>query len=275
VSSHPDFYTVTGAADGGSVITPSGSSLVARGGSISFEFSAKPGYVISRVLVDGSPIDFSSGRHVFSNVGSNHVIAVFSDDGSGTLRLTVDVTGGDGYPKYSVDSAPYSRLNRSVALSPGSDLGVSIDVADGYRLVGWKGDVEQSGAEVRISDVRSDVYLIAVLEPVGGGDGAGDGNWAAVNIILAVLATLTAAFVLYARKGFVEKDGERRSKAALALRVVALAVAVASIAVFFLTEDLSRNIGVFDEWTPLTAVLLAVVLALVAVSARLDRRPED
>ncbi|MDR3282728.1 MAG: hypothetical protein LBS92_03860, partial [Candidatus Methanoplasma sp.] len=97
VSSHPDFYTVTGAADGGSVITPSGSSLVARGGSISFEFSASRGYAIADVVVDGAsvPSAVASGSYTFSGVASSHVISV-------TSKLAVPASGdgtgngGDG-----------------------------------------------------------------------------------------------------------------------------------------------------------------------------------
>ncbi|MDR3206363.1 MAG: hypothetical protein LBT41_04635, partial [Candidatus Methanoplasma sp.] len=189
VLNHAESYTVTGSADSGSAITPSGSSSVARGGSITFEFSALPGNAITQVLVDGSPIDFSSGRYTFRGVSSNHSISVFSADASGTLLLTVDVEGGEGYPEYHVGSTPYSRFGRTASLSPGADLWVSIEIADGYEFVGWTGYVSQMEKEVHIGDLRTDATLTAHLRQISAADGEG----ASADLTLAAVAVLVAA----------------------------------------------------------------------------------
>jgi hypothetical protein len=73
-------FTVTASADSGSEITPSGSVVVASGGGMAFSFSAKPGYAIADVFVDGSsiPSAVAAGAYTFSNVDSNRSISVAS-----------------------------------------------------------------------------------------------------------------------------------------------------------------------------------------------------
>lgn len=49
-------YTITATAGTGGTITPSGTVTVQEGGSQTFQITANTGYVISQILVDGSPI---------------------------------------------------------------------------------------------------------------------------------------------------------------------------------------------------------------------------
>jgi hypothetical protein len=148
---------------------------------------------------------------------------------------------------------------------------VSVEVAEGYRLVGWSGDVTQSDEEVHISDVRSDVYLLAILEPVGAGDGGGD-TFAVLNLICAALAVLTGIAILVMGRGRRDKDGTgRRSKSAILARVASLIVGIASAIAFLVTEDTSLRAVATDEWSPLMAVLLIVAIALALASLRFDK----
>ena len=83
-----DTFTITATADAGSSIAPGGILRVERGNSITFSFSAKPGYQITAVYVDGTAVSsavLSSGKYTFTNVTGNHTIRVASqtDGGSG------------------------------------------------------------------------------------------------------------------------------------------------------------------------------------------------
>ncbi|MCL2510238.1 MAG: hypothetical protein FWF07_04070, partial [Methanomassiliicoccaceae archaeon] len=77
-------YYITATADGGSTIDPAGTVTVTSGGDRTFVFTAKPGYHITAVFVDGvalSDAELSSGKHTFRNVLSNHTIRVTSSTG--------------------------------------------------------------------------------------------------------------------------------------------------------------------------------------------------
>ncbi|MCL2509910.1 MAG: DUF1565 domain-containing protein, partial [Methanomassiliicoccaceae archaeon] len=80
-------------ADGGSEISPSGTVSVSTGNNARFTFSAKAGFEITAVLVDGKAIsagDLATGEYIFRAVVGDHTIEVVSkasggsSDGGGT-----------------------------------------------------------------------------------------------------------------------------------------------------------------------------------------------
>jgi len=89
----PVKYDITATADNGSTISPSGKLTVVAGGTITFEFSAKHGYVITSVYVDGVEISQKAGIYTFYGVSSNHTIAVISEADSG---IGGDIGSGGG-----------------------------------------------------------------------------------------------------------------------------------------------------------------------------------
>jgi|GEM_PF-1773359 len=104
-------YFITAIADTGSTISPAGVVTVPNGNNQLFTFSAKAGYVISGVWIDGVPLtqaEIQTGSYTFFDVKANHVIKVSStakgsggggDDGSGggdDGRGGDDERGGDG-----------------------------------------------------------------------------------------------------------------------------------------------------------------------------------
>jgi hypothetical protein len=73
--------SITATADSNSTISPSGTTIVQTRSSQTFTFSAKPGYYISSVTVDGvalSQAQINIGQYIFSNVIKNHIIDVRS-----------------------------------------------------------------------------------------------------------------------------------------------------------------------------------------------------
>jgi len=89
-------YYITASSDPNSVISPSGINTVSKGGSITFAFTAKDGYHISSVTVDGRPLSgdqIKRGNFTFSDVNSNHSINAISAAGPGPDKNN---GGGDG-----------------------------------------------------------------------------------------------------------------------------------------------------------------------------------
>ena len=204
-------YLITAAADDGSVIDPNGKVSVLEGDSKKFTFSAKSGYQIAAVYVDGIailPEDLESGEYAFSNITANHTIGVVSNSVGG---------GNNG--------------------SGGSNGGGDGEVSSG-----------------------------------GGSNGGnnGSGSWYALNLICAVLALFTGIIAVVAGRNSYGKDsGEKGSKPALMLRILALTIGLIAVAVFFLTEhgDLPA------APTLLMFILFLAALVLTMVSFRYDKAP--
>lgn len=68
-------YTITASAGSGGSISPSGTVTVSSGASKKFTFTAKSGYTVSNVTVDGTSKGALSS-YTFSNVKANHTISV-------------------------------------------------------------------------------------------------------------------------------------------------------------------------------------------------------
>ena len=72
-----DTFTITASAGSGGTIDPSGAVVVNCGSNQTFTIKANPGFMIFRILVDGSQITISNPftiTYTFSNVTSNHII---------------------------------------------------------------------------------------------------------------------------------------------------------------------------------------------------------
>jgi len=109
-------YFITASAGDGSTISPSGTVTVPYGENKTFLFSAKPGYQIKAVYVNGveiSSAELASGAYTFSNVMSNHTISVVSEieagsggdlggDGSDGTGSGPDVSGSDNLYIYGI-----------------------------------------------------------------------------------------------------------------------------------------------------------------------------
>ncbi|MDR2845952.1 MAG: hypothetical protein LBV63_01575, partial [Candidatus Methanoplasma sp.] len=278
VAAGSDGFTITATADSGSVIDPSGSVIVSSGGSIAFTFSANPGCVIVSVSVDGiNDTDaIASGFYIFSDVRSNHTIAVTSEPDSDMLHIIVDIVGGEGTAEYHVGpSSAYVRLTGDQAISRNADVYVTIDVADGYRFVKWTGEVNSTEVELHFPDVTHTVRLTAHLD--GTGTGAGDGGeWSPLNLIMAILALAAGVVALIGGRGRTkEGDGEHRSVVAFTLRIVSIVVGIISLIIFFLTEDWTQPVVPIDGWTLLMLILLIISAAIALISYHFDKDEEE
>jgi uncharacterized membrane protein YidH (DUF202 family) len=116
--------------------------------------------------------------------------------------------------------------------------------------------------------------------PMGGGEGSDIGNsngeWAVLNLICAILAIFTGIIaVIGGRNRFRKDDDEKKSRTALILRILTLAIGIISVIIFFLTEDWSLPVTPMDSWTLLMFILFLATLILAMSSFRFDRTPED
>jgi hypothetical protein len=110
------------------------------------------------------------------------------------------------------------------------------------------------------------------------------GNWALLNLICAAASLLWAAVLLsgllFAKHNRANNDGSGHASSGGFARtdkgrrfggqLVAIAIGGISLAVFFLTENLTLPVGWVDSWSPLMVVLLLVqdVITLQAVTRR-------
>jgi len=214
---HCSFITAT--SDSGSEIDPKGVVKVPYKGTQSFIFSAKPGYKVVSVYVDGKAIssaELASGKYTFTDVVSNHKISVVSEANGGS--------GGN--------------------------------IGDGGS--GGTGEGDGNGADK------------------GSNTGKGDGRWAVLNLICAILTIFVGAIVLIeGRNRFKTDNEEKRSKTALTFRALALIIGIASVFIFLLTEDWTLPVTAIDKWTLLMFILFIATLVLTLISFRLDEKPKD
>jgi hypothetical protein len=96
----PVNYTITADADKGSNINPGGIITVTAGDNKTFAFSAKHGYRITAVYVDGAAIssaELASGSYTFVDIKADHTITVVSKANGGSGGGVVSGSGsGDG-----------------------------------------------------------------------------------------------------------------------------------------------------------------------------------
>ena len=231
-------YFITFAADDGSEISLNEGMKVLQGENVTFEFSAKPGYRIIAVYIDGEEIsseEMESGKYTFSDVKSNHEVRVESEAVGGS-------SGGE------TGTGP----DNGTGTGPGTGTGTGPDNGTG---TGPGGESVGSG-------------------PVSGKSVSGE--WSVLGLICAVLAILTGMIAVVAGKGRFRTDNEeKRSKTGTILRVIALMIGIVSAAAFFLMEDWGLSAAAFGEWTLLMFVLFLAALILAMVSFRFDGAADE
>lgn len=93
-------------------------------------------------------------------------------------------------------------------------------------------------------------------------------HWALVNLILAIFTALVSVLlIVFYFKGKNDDDDEESEEKRMGIfRILSLVPALASVALFILTEDMSLPMAMTDKWTLLMAVfaLLNVVFAFLS-----------
>ena len=133
VSSCPGIttYTITAAAGPGGAISPQGNVSVSQGSNITFAIEPDTGYNVSEVQVDGDAKNIATS-YVFSNVGSDHTIAV-------NFAVNQFPPAADPGPPQDVEEGNTVTL----------DASQSSDLDDAVITYEW---TQISGTQVRLSD---------------------------------------------------------------------------------------------------------------------------
>ena len=114
----------------------------------------------------------------------------------------------------------------------------------------------------------------------------GEPTWALINLLLAAFTTILGAvmMILYFHKKKDDEDDnesdnkeedEKARKRHLILRIVTCVLAVASIVVFILTEDMSLKMALVDKWTILMGVLAVAGIVTSIFSRKTKNNDED
>ena len=127
----PNPYNITTLKVGNGVITPS--SVHNYGTDATVEWTAKEGYTVSRVLVDGQVRDdlIAAGTLSFTEIDADHTVFVeFTKDGEG------DTPGSEDYYTITTEriGAPENMLSDSAVVKKGDNYEVSWHAAPGYTV---------------------------------------------------------------------------------------------------------------------------------------------
>lgn len=100
-----------------------------------------------------------------------------------------------------------------------------------------------------------------------------DGGWALVNLICAGLTAVGAAIAAFHRKEEDDEEDEEdgRGRKMFAAKAAGILAAIASVATFLITEDMTLPMIMIDKWTALMAIMLGVQV----VSAVLNKKASE
>jgi hypothetical protein len=248
----PGDHTITSSARDGALISPTGNISVREGGDMTFVFSARSGYRISAVYVDGSPISaeaLASGRYTFYNVQSNHTI-----EATGT-PYSASPEGGDSESRGDGD--------------PGSE-GEEGNSESGRGNSGW----------AVLNLVFALIAIAAGIVAVAAGrnrykEEEGEDKDSQSEKTEETVSTVSDLYKEEEEKeeGEEEKDNdnkERKPKRFIP-EIVSLILGIVSVIVFFVTEDISLPPVLADVWT----VLMLILMFAALVSSFLSFRSEE
>jgi len=205
VRSEPTSVVVSAEADEGSTISP-GSTRVPYGESITFEFSAKEGYRLKDVQIDGSSHSelIDAGTYTFTNVNVNHSIRVISEEIASTVVLTVN-TSGSGTITYSINGGETLQYRSPVDVTIGSSITLYAKGTDDFEFSKWimKGETFDS-SPLTISNLETSAVVSVVFSIPGAGDGGLSPEIEAVILVVVVVAdaVILVCLILLALENF-------------------------------------------------------------------------
>ncbi|MBF0593342.1 MAG: hypothetical protein HQL22_00075 [Candidatus Omnitrophica bacterium] len=120
--------SITALAGNGGTITPAGTTSFGYGANQTYNITAKTGYSMVAVRVDGNIVDASDGTYVFSNIVANHTIA--ADFTLQTRQITA-AAGVNGTITPSGTTTLNYGSNQTYAITPGTGYNTVKVLVDG------------------------------------------------------------------------------------------------------------------------------------------------
>ncbi|MCL1979046.1 MAG: hypothetical protein FWG60_02680, partial [Methanomassiliicoccaceae archaeon] len=190
-------YWINATADSGSIVSPSGKTPVVKGASLMVTFSARNGYMIYEVIVDGKPLSqdqIDLGYYTFRNVMMNHSIVVKSTDDF--ITLEVRIVEGNGHVDYSLSGRTVETYVVIIPMPAHTYLSLMAYADGGYEFKEWDmAGMTYRTSDISFNDVTSSIYIEVHFASDGGQDGF---DWTlALIIILAILFILALAALLF------------------------------------------------------------------------------
>jgi uncharacterized repeat protein (TIGR02543 family) len=133
-------YTVTASAGVNGSITPTGTSTVPYGANHCYTITPSSGYVIDRILVDGSAVT-SATSFCFNSINANHTISVTFKVPTTTYTLSVSAPNGS-YTLNPAGGIYDANTVVTVTANPSSPC---------YTFSGWTGSVSSSTNPISIT----------------------------------------------------------------------------------------------------------------------------
>ena len=269
-------------------------------GSIALSAVPNNGYEFSQFITDDKSITDPDNVPMPGNMT---IIAEFlhlSVPGHHDYYITASADSGSTITPSGTQKVPYGE-NKTFKFSAKPGYKITAVYVDDREIL----YAALASGEYTFRHVESNHTIRVVSEAGGGGGGddetgtgddgtgsdeIGSGNWAVLNLICAILAVFAGIVALIAGRNRIRKDKDenstekvsgtdederRRSKTAFIFRALALVFGIASVIVFFLTEDWNLPVVPMDGWTPLMFVLLLAALVLAMSSFGLDKDAED
>jgi hypothetical protein len=201
-------YYITATVDERSIISPSGKVSVEKGGSKTFTFSAKSGFKVVAVFVDGVAIpkdQMDQGYYTFSNVTAIHTIEVKSTASRNDITMRVDIVEGKGYVEYRVNSdkeEDFVKYTGVAYLPEHCKLEIRAVAADGYKFSKWMDyDIAINDPLIPFDDLLGSIDIDLYFEKDSGSDIL---LWVAGFLLLLLLLFL---IILLLRRRKKEEEG--------------------------------------------------------------------
>ncbi len=141
----PLSYYITSSADSNSIISPSGNVMVNANLSQTFTYSAKSGYTITSVLVDGASVPIT-GSYTFNNVQADHTISVTSAIETFTVTASAGANG-------------VISPTGSVSVNYGGSQTFTITPNAGYHIA----SITANGASVTVTSPSVQTYQFSAV----------------------------------------------------------------------------------------------------------------
>jgi uncharacterized repeat protein (TIGR02543 family) len=179
----------------------------------------------------------------------------------------------------------YADVVGEGSYAPGEVVTIDAGTREGYTFKGWtvtSGDVvlvDSSDVSITFTMPADDVIITANWVAI-------TSLWALVNLLLCVigvvLAVVVAVFVLLHKRrrdrqevGQSDAESQKRRRRDMLWLVLAVVLAVISVVVFLLTEDLSLPFGwIVDRWTIVNTVILVVEGVAIWLCLRATKKVE-